>query len=293
MKKHFLLAALSGAASFANAQSFPNGGFENWTNHTVYEDPQYWTSMNIFSMFGADQTVLKSTDAHTGTYAVKLATSVSDIGNDGEMDTIPGIAILGDVDLISGTGSAGHPFVHRPDSLVGWYKLISPDNTPFQLKLISSKWDLGSGSQEMIGNASFEGQPSSNYIRFSIPIDYLSTEAPDTLQVYLINSANETVVGNEVYLDDLSFVYNSTAGIEEQNVRIQMYPNPANELLTIHSDQVIRRISVNDLQGKQLFEAVPGSDNYQIQTGHFAPGTYFCELYFSNGSSKQMKFIRE
>lgn len=293
MKKHFLLFALLGATSLANAQSVPNGGFETWTNFTTYEDPQYWSGMNAMSMLGASPTAIKSTDAHSGNYALKLITSVSDIGGDGEMDTIPGMILLGNMDMMSGTGTAGAAFAHRPDSLIGWYKLISPNNVPFQLQFSSTKWDAGTQSAETIGVANYEGNASSNYVRFSIPITYWGSVNPDSIQVYIANSAEGSGVGNQLFIDDLSFVTNNTTGIEERSAQIYMYPNPVTTLLTIQSDQPIQRMLVKDIRGRQLFEKIGNSENYQVETSNFAAGTYFCELYFSNGSSERLKFIRQ
>jgi hypothetical protein len=293
MKKQLLIIAFVGALSTLNAQSFPNGGFENWTNQGTYEDPQYWTGMNMMSMFGAEETAIKSTQAHSGTYALKLITSVSDIGNDGEMDTLPGILILGTSDILNGTGTTGYPFIHRPDSLVGWYKLISPDNDPFQLQISATKWDAGNASQETIGATYYQGQPSASYVRFSIPIVYTDNSIPDSIQAVIGNASNGSGVTNELYLDDLSFIYNSTAGLEEQTVQIRLYPNPVNAELFIQSDQPIQQIFVKDLHGKQVFEGKTNTEFYQLETGDLTPGVYFCELNFSNGLSQRLKFIKQ
>lgn len=293
MKKQFLFISFICATSALNAQTFPNGGFENWVNHTLYEDPQYWSGTNSLSMFGADPSAIKSTDAHNGTYALKLKTSVSDIGGDGEMDTIPAILMLGTLDMVNDTEIIGYPFSHRPDSLVGWYKLSSPGNVPFQLEFSSSKWNAGSSSPETIGAAVFEGQASSNYIRFSIPINYLSNATPDSIQVFIINATDESVVTNELYLDDLGFVYNNTAGMTENTVQTEIYPNPVTNLLTVRSDQPVQRISVKDIHGKQLFEMTGNTELYQVETNQFTPGVYFCELYFPNGSSQRLKFLKQ
>lgn len=293
MKKHVLFIAFICAVSALNAQSFPNGGFENWASQTTYEDPQYWTSMNMMTLFGAGETAIKSTQAHSGTYALKLVTSVSDIGGDGEMDTLPGILILGTSDIMGGTGTTGYPFTQRPDSLVGWYKLISPDNDPFQLQFSSSKWNAGSGSQETIGLASYEGQPSSTYIRFSVPISYTDNSLPDSIQAFIGNATNGSGVTNELYLDDLSFVYNSTAGLEEQNTAIRLYPNPVNDQLFIQSDKPIQQVLLKDLHGKQILELNVSTQYYQLETGDLTPGVYFCELNFSNGLSQRLKFIKQ
>jgi hypothetical protein len=292
MKKRVLFIAFVGALSTLNAQTFPNGGFENWTSQVTYEDPQYWTGMNMMTMFGAEETAIKSTQAHSGTYALKLITSISDIGNDGEMDTLPGILMLGTADILNGTGTSGYAFTHRPDSLIGWYKLVSPDNSPFHMEFSSTKWDAGSGSPETIGAASYEGQASSTYKRFSVPITYSSSALPDTILCF-IGTSTDGAAGNEVYLDDLGFIYNSTAGLEEQTAQIRLFPNPVNTQLTVQSDQPIQQIFVKDIQGKQIFERNCNTEFYQLETGDLTPGVYFCELNFSNGSSQRLKFIKQ
>lgn len=293
MKKQVLFIAFIGALNTLNAQSFPNGGFENWTNQGTYEDPQYWTGMNMMSMFGAEETAIKSNQAHSGTYALKLITSVSDIGNDGEMDTLPGILMLGTTDILNGTGTSGYPFIHRPDSLVGWYKLTSPDNDPFQLQVSTTKWNSGNGSQETIGATYYQGQPSATYVRFSVPIVYADNSLPDSIQAYIGNASNGSGAGNELYLDDLSFIYNSTAGIQEQAAQIRIFPNPVNTQLSIQSDQPIQQLAVTDLQGKQIFAVKTNNEYYQLETGDLIPGVYFCKLNFSNGSSQRLKFIKQ
>lgn len=293
MKKQGLLIAFVCALNTLNAQSFPNGGFETWTNQTIYEDPQYWASMNMLTAFGAEETAVKTIQAHSGTYALKLTTSVSDIGNDGEMDTIPGVLMLGTADLMSGTGSTGYPFVHRPDSLVGWYKLISPDNDPFMLQFSATKWDPTSESQEMIGLGLFEGEASSGYIRFSIPINYMENFSPDSIQVFIGNSKNGSGSQNELYLDDLSFIYNSTAGLEEHAAQVDLYPNPVATILHIRSDEPVQHLTIRDLQGKQVYEHTETIQDYQLSTDQLTPGVYFCELSFSNGSAQRLKFVKQ
>lgn len=293
MKKQFLFIALLGTASYSQAQSVPNGGFENWNNQTTYEDPQNWTSMNVLSMFGAEATAIKSTQAHSGNYALKLTTSVSDLGSDGEMDTIAGVLILGTSDFLNGTGAEGYPFTQRPDSLTGWYKLTSPDDVPFQLEFFSSKWNATNQNYETIGDASFSGEASSTYIRFSVPIDYSSNATPDSIRFFIVNANTNTSVTNELYLDDLAFVYNtSTAGLEEQTAQVRMYPNPVTNQLFIQSEEPIQHLSVLDVQGKSLFEQRGNTGTNQVETGNFTPGIYFCEVSFSNGTSKRLKFVK-
>lgn len=296
MKKQFLFIAFACTTSLINAQSqpVPNGGFENWTNQGTFEDPQYWATMNLYTLAGAPATAIKSTDAHSGTYALKLKTVIAEV--DGEMDTIRGIALLGSIDLSSGESTTGQPFTQRPDSLVGWYKLTSVDNAPFIIYSKFSRRNTSTNTTEEIGETLFQGAANSNYVRFSVPIVYTNNQTPDSLQIIISNSLDSTVISNVLLLDDLKFVYNnaSTAGIAENTVQIQLAPNPVVDQLHIQSDQPVERISVKDIHGKRVFDlSGNNSEYYQVETAHFSPGIYFCELYFSNGSSKQVKFMKE
>lgn len=293
MKKQFLFIAFACASSLLKAQSVPNGGFENWTNQVLYEDPQYWTGMNILMAIGAPQSAIKSTDAHSGTYALRLKSILQDIDGDGQADTIPGMLMLGTIDLASGESVSGYPFTQRPDSLIGWYKLTSGTNSSFFINFSSSKWDAGSGMSETVGSAHFEGPVSSQYIRFSVPIDYSGNAAPDSIQLYISNSNDDSGITNELFLDDLSFVYNNTAGITENTTQVQLYPNPVTNQLKIRSDQPIVRISVKDIHGKQVFDQSGNMPVYQVETTGFTSGIYFCELYFSNGASERVKFLKQ
>lgn len=293
MKKHFLLLALLGATSFVNAQSIPNGGFETWIDYTFYEDPQNWSGMNAMGILGASPTAIKSTDAHSGNYALKLVTSVSDIGGDGEMDTLPGFIMLGNIDMMNGTGTPGAAFTHRPDSLVAWYKLTSTDNIPFQLIFTSTKWDATAQSATIISTATYEGNTSSNYVRFSTPITYSENDNPDTIQVYIANAAMGSGTGNQLFLDDLGFVYNTPAGLEERTSSFTLAPNPVTTTLGIQSDLPMQRIRIADLNGRTVFETSADQFHYQVETAAFSNGIYYCTIFFENGSSQQQKFIKQ
>lgn len=292
MKKQFLLIGLLGATTFVNAQSFPNGGFENWTDYTIYEEPQSWSSMNLLSLFGAEATTQKTSDSYSGSFALALTTSVSDMGDDGTMDTIPGIIMLGNVDMSSGTGTAGQAFTHRPDSIVGWYKLTSPTNSPFMLQFSATKWDANAQSAESIADVVYMGNAASNYVRFSIAIDYLSSDSPDTIQVYLTNSMNDSGVDNVLLIDDLSFVYNSTASVNELESSLNIAPNPVNNELTLKSNERMHQIVIQDLNGQIIYQSDIQQLQTKINTETFSPGIYLCSVTFENGSVSQQKIIK-
>src|ERR1044071_58471 len=96
--KHKLLFAIGISISFfANSQTIPNGGFENWNNNS-YQSPQnYWfTSNSSVIQVGLPINVLQVADPQQGTYAVKLNT----VSN--ATDTMFGYILNGDPTTLAG-----------------------------------------------------------------------------------------------------------------------------------------------------------------------------------------------
>lgn len=90
-----LLFAVLGSFSFAQNGQLTNGGFENWFNDTMYQNPQTWQSANTVQYFGTP-TVVRSSDAQDGSSSVELRSVL--IGQ----DTTAGFVFHGDPSLTSG-----------------------------------------------------------------------------------------------------------------------------------------------------------------------------------------------
>jgi len=92
-----ILLALSAIVLFhlVNAQNaIPNPGFELWTNHGSYDDPNSWGTINSLTAILGVKTVTKATgvDVHSGTYAIKLQSKTVPI-----QGVAPGIAATGTI----------------------------------------------------------------------------------------------------------------------------------------------------------------------------------------------------
>lgn len=67
---------------------------------------------------------------------------------------------------------------------------------------------------------------------------------------------------------------------------LELYPNPANELLNIHSSAAISDILLTDQTGTVV--ATRGSisaSSCEINTSHFAPGVYFLRIAFADDTN--------
>ena len=216
-----LVLALFITASLFAQDTLSNPGFENWTNHGTYMDPDGWTTLNpLTGSIGAVTCAQSSSDKHSGSYAVKLTTK--SLGS----TFIPAILTNGTIDVASQNVVGGKPISSRPLALTGWYKYspVGADTALFEIDLYSGLTKIGGGQLFVT---------TSGWASFSIPITYTSGSTPDTSRIVFNSSAVDTPhVNSTLLLDDLDYSYNS--GIAESSYQsFSVYPNPANDLVTL------------------------------------------------------------
>ncbi|MFT5780307.1 MAG: hypothetical protein ACI837_003268 [Crocinitomicaceae bacterium] len=106
-----LFTLLTGAA-FGQFGQVANGGFENWTNATLYDYPTQWGNTNTDEFYGIP-TVVKSTDAQDGSYSIELRGV--EVGQ--APDTIFGYCFHGDPNF-----AFGIPYSAQFDEVQVYYK---------------------------------------------------------------------------------------------------------------------------------------------------------------------------
>lgn len=115
MKKIYIIAAgilVAASNMYAQNGNISNGGFEDWTDATLYNAPDVWlTSNNQF--FEGVSNALQSSDAIDGTYSMEL--QVVEVNG----DTITGYALHG---TIGGASEKGIPYTDVFDEVRIQYK---------------------------------------------------------------------------------------------------------------------------------------------------------------------------
>ena len=221
MKNLILIAALCFTIG-TQAQVIPNGDFENWTNG----NPDSWSTYNdLATLLGiVPAPVTQETPAPSGNYYLKATSRFSFLAG----DNIPGVALLGNADFVNATGSIGIPFTQTPAFFSGVFKheIVSPTDSMIIVCQLT-KWDPVSSSQISIGAAfGFNfGNSVSNWTNFSYPIQYESTELPDSLSIGVVSIGED---GASVSIDNLAFSSNGV-GIEINpllETSVSVYPNP-------------------------------------------------------------------
>ena len=230
MKKPLLTLLTAVLLSNVSAQ-VPNPSFENWTSGT----PDGW----VTTFIGSSQ----STQAHTGTYALKMnpwsATEYGSITNCPQ-------------------GSQKIPLNGlTPTSLTGWYigNFVNGD----QLSINATIYDAtgaASGSAYQVINTI-----SSSYAPFNIPVTLYGTADSARIQIMQITAAYGSSGLNSatyVILDDINFA--GTVGIEKYNQQNNYnvhFNSAANELEIFSANTATKNISivVTDVFGKEILKS--------------------------------------
>jgi hypothetical protein len=260
----------------------PNSGFEQWSNG----NPDGWWTSNITTT-----NITQSTDAHSGSYAVR-----GDVINPGSGNIIPL--------LISGILAAhGFPVSERYANLTGYYKLgvITTEN----LSVVIAMFKNG----QAIGVGGFQFFAASAYTLFTVPIFYSNGETPDSCQISITigNNTGQVNVGAYFLVDDLAFQGVAT-DVTEANNQVpktitleQNYPNPFNPSTTIQfsiPEKSFVKLEIFNSLGDKIStlaseELNAGSYNYDWNAVNLPSGIYFYRLETQSFSeSKKMLLLK-
>lgn len=178
----------------AIAQVLPNSNFEDWTQLTLFEQPDSFVTSNPqLAMMGMPPNCIKVTDSYTGNFAARLET----VSNG--QDTVNGILLVG----MPGnqTIDGGYPFAARPDTVIVRLKYnIQPNDTGhFIIFFKSNTAIIGSTGMNIIGT-------QATYGVFKLPVFWNQPGNADTIAA-LISSSNldyPEVPGSYIILDNIT-----------------------------------------------------------------------------------------
>lgn len=290
MNKLYLFSARSILAAIAalcistisSAQEIPNADFENWAGG----EPDSWNTTNMSVLFTQFTTVNQETsNPQSGTSCARLETVTKNIFLVGPV-TLPGVLTLGllNIDPINQTASisGGTPFTGMPQSLSGYIKYLPTTGDNCLLGLGLTKWN--NGVRDTIGFSYLAfGNTASDWTAFTVPVEYLIWETPDTMNIGLISSnISDGLVhtGTKLWVDNLSLVYGSVSieGITFPH-ELKIFADGSKRLLIVKPDfekQNNAEMSVYSISGQLLIHqsAVLQQEEISISLRNLAPGAY-------------------
>ncbi|MDP1744398.1 MAG: T9SS type A sorting domain-containing protein [Bacteroidota bacterium] len=208
MKKIFtLISILLVSVTGIWAQATPNAGFETWTvqgSFPTYDACTSWDSPNSQTAITGIFVCIKTTDAHSGSLAMKLV-SKSVLGQIAPGVTTTGILPTQNGGVITG----GVAYTLRPDSIVGWYKFTpgaAGDNGFVGFRLYGSG---GENDSVAVANYNTASATVGTYTRFSQALTYYSTNAVVNSRWLLVSTKDgeNAIVNSTLFADDLDLIF--------------------------------------------------------------------------------------
>ena len=270
IKPLLFIAILFHGGIFLAQQQLENASFENWQNlGGPTEEPTEWSSIKTsdagsFINNAAPQVCERSTDAHTGTYSVKLTNkSVFSVIATG---MITNGRAHGDTDPENGyvftevnDSQWNTPFTSRPDSIVGWFKYAPASGDKAKVEAIlhtgsASNPENGTAGN-FVGRARFiTSSTVGSWTRFSTPFSYFNSNTPSHV-LLVLTSGDSTIAknGSIAYYDDIEMIYNPVS-VEEINplsvIAFQKENSICVQIPSTNSKSIV--VKVYDLQGRVI-----------------------------------------
>jgi hypothetical protein len=160
------------------------------------------------------QTTYKADDSYSGNYAALLITG--EFSPMGSPILIPGIVGTDSLDIPNATIRVGKPYTSKPVSFQGYYKYEPVDGDSALVSVLLSKFNSAAGKRDTIALArEVYKNFTTSYTHIDIPLNYYSTETPDSLTLLISSSAGLNLndlfhcvgrVGSKMWIDEIQFV---------------------------------------------------------------------------------------
>lgn len=271
---------------FTFSQTKFNFDFETWVNLGEFKNPDKWDSSNETFMIGTYIPVTRENTPFSGTYSAKLkSTYISQVGS-----TLIGVLTLGEFEIDTYSQKAivtgGEAYDGRPEKLTGFYKYNPIDGDTCGVILDLFKFNSVTNKRDTIGSALFKsGANLSEWTYFELPINYFSSEIPDSINVIILSSDTSNIkAGSTLWVDNF-WLQGGTENVEDNlfSQSISIFPNPTSNYLNLEINNLkIDNLSIRIMStdGKviysEIFEKVNGF--ISIDISKYSSGNYFVWL---------------
>lgn len=275
------------------AQVLPNPDFEQVVNVSGVDHPVGWSANpNGTSV---------STMSHAGNYSLAVWNWYY---------YSPGYAQNGAEHWIPEAYKGGTPYTAKAIKLTGFYHYdttgTDSDNDSAFIAVLLKKYNTGTQQVDTVGYGMLRlphHAPGDNsFASFEVPITDLQPGInPDSIVVFVRSSENGfcSTSGNGnclyFYVDQLALeTIMGTTDLEGNEMNILLYPNPANDLLTLQFNDVAKReLFIYTSNGALVYSEQFSASKKEINTSSLSSGLYFIHCVAADGSFSQKKVIIE
>jgi hypothetical protein len=246
-----------------------NSDFEEWIvpPSKTYEVPVGWNTSNGVIDLNIVNVTKYTDQVNSGSYAVKL-----------ESGHLIGLAHTeGTIGIYKYDSSAtflpGSAYKDRPDSITGQFIFYPSFNKKFLSLIYLTKWN--GMSRDTIGHGSFiDSDKKETFTRFSYPVQYTSEERPDSI-LFIISSFGSQWPGTVSIIDNIQFIGDVVKNEDlNPDTEITLFPNPANNQITLKGLKNNTKVEIYDLNGSLLYSDIHDQENSIISTFGYPDGLY-------------------
>lgn len=282
----------------AGAPALNNAGFENWVTFTKTM-PDHWRTFNTVGYNFSDNSykpmVVQATSVNAGDIAAEVRT----------LDLDSGVSFFeGSLSSESGIFNEGPsvPVFIRHQTLNGYYKYnrVGDDQMTINVKMFQHGQNVGYGQLAV-------AQSVPDFTMFDIPINYYNQNAvPDSVAIGISASKNYPAGASVLTVDkfgfdgfyDTAFVYTGIRGVEQnlpvQSFNFTLYPNPAQNMVTISLPQVdVATLDMYTITGKLLQTHTIFQGNTILPLSGYGSGIYLVKVTAAGHSLVKRLLILE
>ncbi|SNR39326.1 T9SS type A sorting domain-containing protein [Hymenobacter mucosus] len=229
------------SASAQTASTIPNGNLDTWVTRNGLEVPENWSTIDealkAFGPLYTSVTASKSTDVHAGSFAARMETKNDLILSALLGGPLPGGIVLGNLSAddienvqdedLSAVG--GKPFITRASNMQFFYKLTGDNALADSAYAFVVLTRTVGNTKQTIASGSLRLLPAATYTLSSVPLQYTSSLAPDSVHIGFLSGAGEVrTVGTTLLVDDVTMT-GTVAGTRNKanEAALQIYPNPS------------------------------------------------------------------
>ena len=133
---------------------------------------------------------------------------------------------------------------------------------------------------------------TNGWYRFKSEIHLLEQQHYDTI-IYRFSFTTDSNVENKDgwIIDDIG--YNMLwEGINDYNYFGSVYPNPANNVISVRTQRLMKSVEIINFYGISLKTLTKQCYNLSVDVADLNSGIYFCSILFEDGSRNIEKFIK-
>lgn len=186
-----------------------------------------------------------------------------------------------------------------PQFVQGFYKYITGNTVGLSHgSAIVTLTRFNGIENDTVATGNYNFNTASVYIAFQIPLNYISTLAPDSIHIDMVNGNTQCAGGNVcnlLYLDNLTL---SSTPLTVQNISsddlvISAYPNPTSTLINLKADTKLLGsvFTIYDNTGRLLMSGKINSEKTTVNLSNFSDGVYLFRV--GENLKQTFKIIKE